>query len=235
MTLPPMVLSSVLLSAGLLSSGLLTGCGLGYSPDKNLLRIEGPVHFVDGYPAISEDGLVNVVVEIPSGTLAKWEVDKNDGSLAWQFEDGAPRVVRFLGYPGNYGMVPRTYLPKSEGGDGDPLDVLVLGDALERGSLLPVRLIGVLEMLDRGEQDDKLIAVALGTPFEKITSIDELDEGFPGASEIIRTWFESYKGPGKIKAEGFSGPDRALEILEAAKSAYAEARIALAAAPPSRL
>ena len=210
------------------AAGPLASCGLGYRPDKNLLRIEGPLHFVDGYPAVSDDGLVNVVVEIPSGTLAKWEVDKGDGALAWQFEDGGPRVVRFLGYPGNYGMVPRTYLPKSEGGDGDPLDVLVLGDALERGSIRPVRLIGVLEMLDRGEQDDKLIAVAAGTPFEKVASMEELDEGFPGASEIISIWFESYKGPGKIKVEGFSGPDRANEILEAAKAAYAEAQIALA-------
>ncbi len=222
-------MSATLLAAGLMAAGLFASCFPSYRSAGNVLRIEGPEHFVDGYPAMSEDGLVNVVVEIPAGTLAKWEVNKDDGALAWQFEDDAPRVVRFLGYPGNYGMVPRTYLPKSEGGDGDPLDVLILGDALERGSILPVRLIGVLEMLDRGEQDDKLIAVASGTPFEKVVSIEGLDESFPGATAIIQTWFESYKGPGKIKAEGFSGPERAMEILEAAKAAYAEAQIALAA------
>ena len=45
-----------------------------------------------------------------------------------------PREVKYLGYPGNYGMIPRTLLPKELGGDGDPLDVIVLGPAVERGS-----------------------------------------------------------------------------------------------------
>ena len=74
------------------------------------------------------------MIEIPTGTTAKWEVVKPSGELRWEFDQGRPRVVRYLGYPGNYGMIPRTLLPKEEGGDGDPLDVVVLGPAVPRGS-----------------------------------------------------------------------------------------------------
>jgi len=54
-------------------------------------------------------------------------VKKPDGIMKWAFEDGKPRVIKYLAYPGNYGMIPRTLLPKELGGDGDPLDIIMLG------------------------------------------------------------------------------------------------------------
>ena len=51
------------------------------------------------------------MVEIPAGSNDKWEVDKTSGALYWEQEDGKPRVVQYLAYPGNYGMIPRTSLP----------------------------------------------------------------------------------------------------------------------------
>ncbi|MCA9215002.1 MAG: ADP-ribosylglycohydrolase family protein, partial [Planctomycetales bacterium] len=59
-------------------------------------------HLVKDYPARPEPGLVNIVVEIPAGTNAKWEVDKQTGRLEWDIRDGKPRVVKYLPYPGNY-------------------------------------------------------------------------------------------------------------------------------------
>jgi len=168
----------------------------------------------------TETGLVNVLVEIPAGTNAKWEVDKASGQLEWEMRDGKPRVVDYLAYPGNYGMVPRTLLPKALGGDGDPLDVLVLGPAVERGAVVAVRLIGVLELLDGGERDDKLIAVRPGSTLGDIESLEELDRRYAGASEIVKLWFSNYKGKGKMEAQGFGDPKRAQEILEAAITAY---------------
>ena len=56
--------------------------------------------------------------------------------MIWEFKDGKPRIVKYLGYPGNYGMVPKTLLPENLGGDGDPLDVIVLGPQVERGSVI---------------------------------------------------------------------------------------------------
>ena len=161
-----------------------------------------------------------MVVEVPAGTLAKWEVDPESGDLEWEMEEGKPRVVQFLSYPGNYGMVPSTLHAAESGGDGDPLDVLVLGASEQRGTLLEVTPIGVLEMSDRGERDEKIVAVTEGSPFERIGSIQDLDERFPGATTILSTWFSSYKGPGKIVVDGFSGPARAEALITEAMEDY---------------
>ena len=189
----------------------------------------GSAHFIDDFPARTPSGEVNVVVEIPAGTDAKWEVTKPGGELRWQIKDGAPRVVQYLGYPGNYGMIPRTILPKEQGGDGDPLDVLVLGPAQPRGSVIPVRVIGVLELLDGGEQDDKLLAVVPGTPLGDVTSLAELEASYPGVTTIVRTWFENYKGLSdegqpRMVSQGLGDAARAEAILSLAIKAYAEAR-----------
>jgi inorganic pyrophosphatase len=183
--------------------------------EKNLLT---------GYEPRNPDGTLNVVVEIPTGTTAKWEVTKPSGELRWEFKMGRPRVVRYLGYPANYGMVPRTLLSKEDGGDGDPIDVIVLGPAVPRGSVLRARAIGVLKLLDRGERDDKILAVLDGDPLAEATSVRELDERFPGVTRIIETWFESYKGPGELEAEGFDGPEAAIEIIQAAAAAFSNGR-----------
>ena len=177
-------------------------------------------HLVAGIEARALDGLINVVIEIPAGTTAKWEVSKGDGSLRWEFRDDKPRVVKYLAYPGNYGMVPSTILPKVLGGDGDPLDVIVLGPAVARGSVVRARVIGVLKLLDDGEQDDKLIAVLEGTALAGVADMVELDAKFNGVSTIIETWFSNYKGPGEMESLGFAGAGAAQSILNAAIAAY---------------
>lgn len=192
----------------------------GYSEEitKDLLKkdaysMAGSLNFLTGYPSKNNDGTINAVIEIPTGSLEKWEVNKSDGSLKWEFKNGKPRVVNYLGYPGNYGMIPRTLLPKELGGDGDPLDVIVLGPAVPRGSIVRVKLIGVLKLLDGGEQDDKLIAVMKDTPMYDLDSIQDLDSKYIGVSRIIETWFVNYKGPGMLSSEGFSEKSEADKIL----------------------
>lgn len=212
------LLRRVTLAAPLLA--LLPACVA--PPDEaGAARIQGDVHFLDGHPARGADGRLNVVIEVPAGTLAKWEVDAESGALEWEMRDGARRVVQFLAYPGNYGMVPSTLHSKDSGGDGDPLDVIVLGASMARGALVPVNPIGVLGMLDGGELDQKIVAVASDTPFEEVTSIEELDERFPGATKILATWFASYKGPGTTALTGFNGPEKAAELIEETISDYA--------------
>lgn len=216
-----LVLALVLAALPALACQAVQGSGDGSDPYTH----PGSAHFIADFPARASGGLVNVVVEIPAGTDAKWEVTKPDGVLRWQFKNGAPRVVKYLGYPGNYGMVPRTLLPKEAGGDGDPLDVLVLGPALERGTVQAVRVIGVLELLDGGEQDDKLVAVLPGTALGEVESLDELDREFPGVTAIVETWFKGYKGRDeggrpRMVSRGFQGAARAEAILDAAVSAY---------------
>src|ERR1700760_2419799 len=99
--------------------------------------------------------IVNAVIEIPKGSKTKYELDKNSGLI---------RVDRILfssvHYPANYGFFPQTLSP-----DGDPLDVLVLGqEAVVPLAIVRAKPIGVMKMLDQGESDDKIIAVHADDP-----------------------------------------------------------------------
>ncbi len=180
-----------------------------------------------GLKAMNDDGTIKAIIEIPSGTSAKWEVSKDDPkAVYWELKDDKPRVINYLGYPANYGSIPGTALPKELGGDGDPLDVIVLGQAVPRGTVADVRVIGVLKMLDGGEQDDKLIAVlAKDSPFAHIESMTQLDAEFAGVSQIIDLWFASYKGPdGGMEGKGFEDAAAARAVLEAAATNFEAGR-----------
>jgi len=188
--------------------------------DEAPYRIQGEQHFVSGFPTRAGNGLVNMVVEIPAGTQAKWEVSKEEGSVDWELRDGDYRMVQYLPYVGNYGMLPRTLLPKSLGGDGDQLDILLLGAALPRGTVVAVRPVGVLRLLDRGEQDDKIIAVPIAGPMHEVADIEVLEASYAGVTEIIEQWFVGYKGPGKMESRGYAGREAALQMVEQASAAY---------------
>lgn len=185
--------------------------------------ITGAANLMEMSPRTPQ-GTLTAIVEIPAGTSAKWELDKdNPESVYWEFRNDKPRVVDYLGYPGNYGFIPGTALPKELGGDGDPLDVLVLGQAVPRGAVLDVRLIGVLKMLDSGEQDDTLIAVMTErSPFSGIENMTQLDAEYPGVGDIVSIWFSHYKGPdGDMTNLGFADVEGALAILNQAIVSFA--------------
>jgi len=170
--------------------------------------------------AQNEDGTINAIIEIPAGTLEKFELNKSSGKIERDSTNGKPRTIDYLGYPANYGLIPQTLLSKQEGGDGDPLDVLVLGPSATRGEVVECKLIGVLRLKDRGEQDDKLIAVANGSLMHGVSNIDGITSEYEGALEIIEIWFTNYKGPGKMLSEGYGNKDEAETILRKAREAY---------------
>ncbi len=174
---------------------------------KNLLR---------DFIAVYEDGEVNAAIEIPSGTMEKWEINKTTGLIEWELVNDIPRVVNYLGYPGNYGFIPRTLLSKEQGGDGDPLDIIVLGPPKERGEVVKCKIIGVLFLTDRGEQDDKLVAVSKDSPLYQVNKMSELNDNYSGIPEILQLWFVNYKGPGIMESKGFGDKDRAMDIIKAA-------------------
>jgi len=165
--------------------------------------------------ATNADGTVNQVVEIPAGTNDKFEVDEATGKMSWELKNGVPRVITYLGYPGNYGMVPRTI-----SGDGDSLDILTVGHFERRATVLRVKVIGVLRLIDGGDIDDKLIAVVPGEELGDVDSLAELDARFAGVTAIIETWFVNYKGPGALQSGGFGDADEAWAVLQAAMAAY---------------
>jgi len=183
-------------------------------------RINKPENLIKDLDPLFRDGDVNAVVEIPAGTIEKWEIDTFDGKLKLEIIDTKPRIVNYLGYPGNYGMIPGTLLPTEKGGDGDPLDVIILGPPVERGSSVKCKVIGILYLFDRGEQDDKVIAVSANTPLYEVDDMDELNEYYNGIDEILELWFINYKGPGKIISNGFGSRKNAMRVLEIAIAEY---------------
>ena len=153
-----------------------------------------------------------VYIEIPKGSRVKYELDKKSGLL---------RVDRVLYsavfYPANYGFVPRTYCE-----DGDPLDVLVLGqEEVVPGVLLRARNIGLMRMRDDNGQDDKLIAVHHDDPeYVMYQSIDQLPQH---RLRELQRFFLDYKAlEGKeVAVDAFLGPAEALMILHDAIELYA--------------
>ncbi len=185
-------------------------------PDVVVYDSNQSLNFYSGFPSRNADGTINAVVEIPQGDVKKFETDVTTGHLFWELKNGAPRKVAYLGYPANYGMVPRTL-----GGDGDPRDVLVIGAPVLRNAVPAARLVAVMRMIDGGDLDDKLLAVLPGSPFDGMALADLEAAGVTG---ILKTWFESYKGPGEIQVTGFEGLDAADATLRQAEAAYAASR-----------
>jgi inorganic pyrophosphatase len=126
--------------------------------------------------------IVNAVIEIPEGSRTKYEVDKKTGLLKMD------RVVySSFHYPVNYGFIPQTL-----GLDGDPLDILVLcSQSIQALCLVRATVIGNMQMIDSGEEDDKIIAVATDDPsVNHISTIDDLPKHF---ISVLRNYFEQYK------------------------------------------
>lgn len=183
----------------------------------------GDTNYLTGFQALPEPGFIHVVVEVPAGTDEKWEVSEDGRQLQWEQEGGVGRVVRYLAYPANYGMVPRTRLTREAGGDGDPLDVLVLGASIARGTVLLARPIGVLRLFDDGEQDDKVIAVPTSGALADVRDLAALERELPGALGILETWFLNYKGVGRTELRDTAGAEAALQVIRAASESFEQA------------
>jgi len=163
-------------------------------------------HYGDSSPEI-----VNAMIEIPQGSRTKYEIDKTTGLLKLD------RVIySSFHYPVNYGFIPQTL-----GEDGDPLDILVLcSQSIQALCLVQATVIGNMQMIDSGEKDDKIIAVATKDPsVNHITSIDELPKHF--ISEL-RNYFEQYKvlENKQVQIENFQSKEEAYSIIGEAIALY---------------
>lgn len=155
--------------------------------------------------------IVTAIIEIPEGSRTKYEVDKKTGLLKMD------RVVySSFHYPVNYGFIPQTL-----GLDGDPLDILVLcSQSIQPLCLVRATVIGNMQMIDSGEEDDKIIAVATDDPsVNHITSIDDLPKHF---ISVLRNYFEQYKvlENKQVVIEDFQDKDVAFRILRESIELY---------------
>ncbi len=170
-----------------------------------------PWHHVSPGDKATLPDVVNGIIEIPKGTRAKYELDKESGLLRMD------RVLySSVYYPANYGFIPRTY-----GEDKDPLDILILSQVeVVPLCIVPARIIGVMRMLDNGEADDKIVAVAQGDPnVSHYRNISELPEHL--VSEIM-SFFEDYKKLENktVVVEKIFDKETAVKVLQEAFEAY---------------
>lgn len=203
--------------AMLVFSAFLISCGNNASYNN----IQSEQDLLRDIATFTSDSLVQVVIEIPAGTNEKWEVNKTTGRLEWEvLKNGEKRMIRYLGYPANYGFIPQTVVDKSTGGDGDPADVFVLGPAIARGSIVAVKLIGMINMRDNNEADPKLLAVCADDTIFNINSLQELMDNHPGIIEIIKLWLVHYKGPNHVEIVSEGDEEAALRYISEAHNTF---------------
>jgi inorganic pyrophosphatase len=176
-----------------------------------MLTVKHPWHGLS--PGEGAPRIVNAIIEIPQGSRAKYEIDKDTGLLKLD------RVIySSFYYPSNYGFIPQTY-----GDDKDPLDILVITSMpVQALCLMEAKVIGVMQMIDSGDADDKIIAVANRDPsVNHYNNIEELQKHF---FDEMRHFFEEYKKLENktVVVEEFGDKVKALKIVEAGINLYKE-------------
>ena len=164
-------------------------------------------------PGANPPTSVTAVIEIPAKSRNKYELDKDTGLIKLD------RVLySAVHYPADYGFIPRTL---SE--DNDPMDILVrINEPTFPGCLIPARPIGVLRMLDRGEPDEKILAVPSDDPYYAAY----FDVGDISALYLreVEHFFQIYKDlEGKrVEILNWAGADEAKQMVLASMERYAK-------------
>jgi inorganic pyrophosphatase len=178
-------------------------------------------------PLEAGDGMYNFVCEIPKMTLKKMEVaTKVEGNPIMQDEKKGKARLYHGPIFWNYGCLPQTWEdPNVKGdadvggafGDDDPIDVVEIGAvAQEMGGVVPVKPLGVLSMIDDGELDWKVIAIAATDEHvNDINDVGDIEKYYPGTVSGIREWFRWYKTPDDKPINGFGHNEEALNAAKA--------------------
>ncbi|BDG06190.1 inorganic diphosphatase [Anaeromyxobacter oryzae] len=176
--------------------------------------VELPRYIEDPIPAI---------IEIPTGSKVKYELDKKSGLLL------VDRILfSAVHYPANYGFVPRTYCD-----DGDPLDILVLcSEVIQPLAIMQAKVIGVMKMRDDKGEDDKLIAVHADDP--SYADYSDVAEIAPHRLRELQRFFQDYKTleNKKVLVSEPQGRSEALQVLRDAIKLYDRERDRLRGPPP---
>jgi len=188
---------------------------------KNDEGLVSPFHDIPMF-ADKENGVFNMVVEIPKWENAKMEISTKDdmNPIKQDIKKGKVRFVKnvfpFRGYMWNYGAIPQTWEDPMETdehtgqkGDGDPIDVVEIGFRVaKRGEIKQVKILGVLALIDEGETDWKVIAIDVNDPLApRLNDIGDVRKTMPGLIEATHEWFKTYKipagsGPNEFAFEG---------------------------------
>ena len=171
--------------------------------------IHHPWHELD--VGLDAPDVIQAVIEIPQGCKVKYELDKESGLLH------VDRVLySSVVYPSNYGFIPQTL-----GDDDDPLDVLVLmQEPVVTLSIVRARPIGLMNMMDQGQDDAKIICIHLDDPaFSDYWHIKDLPEH---RLRELKRFFQDYKKleDKEVRVQDFFGPERARSVISEAIDRY---------------
>jgi inorganic pyrophosphatase len=205
---------------------------------------EDEIYFYHNYTKISpwhdinlkhDDHHYNMITEIPKWTRAKMEIELNKefNPIKQDIEEGRPREYKWGDMMFNYGVLPQTwenpniiYKQTGKKGDGDPLDIIDIGVLQKQiGSIYPVKILGVLPMIDQGETDWKIISICVKDPMApKLNDLSDIKKYIPGLLSAIKLWFRKYKLPTKGIENKFSGDyedkEYAISVIEEANEHY---------------
>jgi inorganic pyrophosphatase len=182
----------------------LTACNLAHQ--KNLGDL----------PAFIKGDTIRCVIEVPAGTNKKIEYSDSENTFRIDTRGGKKRIIRFLPYPTNYGFIPSTRSDVSEGGDGDHLDVVLLSESLDTGTVIDVIPIAVLKLLDNGEKDFKIVCVPIEMDKQIITafSLSELERDYPAIIEILNLWFTNYDNKDALEIAGWGDRQESIQLIQ---------------------
>ena len=165
-------------------------------------------------PGDVDNGIVNVVIEIPTGSNNK--IEWNREKAVFQLDRVEPTI---FAKPTNYGFIPQTLDE-----DGDELDVLAITDQpLPTGIFLEGRIIGVLKFEDDGEIDDKIVVVPADdrNTGNAITSLDDLSDQLKKQIEHHFAHYKDLKKPGSTIVKGWGDVEEAKKIVHEAIERWA--------------
>lgn len=189
-----------------------------------------------GIPSHEENGSINAFIEIVPTDTVKYEIDKESGFLRLDRPQKFSNII-----PALYGFIPQTFCDKQVAaycmaktgysnikGDGDPIDICVLTDKIIRNSnvLVPAIAIGGFRMIDRGEADDKIIAVLNN---DDVYQWKDLLHAPDGLVNRLKHYFLTYKQlpddqavNNIVEITHVYGAQEAQEIIAASKKDYLE-------------
>jgi inorganic pyrophosphatase len=166
-----------------------------------------------------QNGTVNTVVEISKGSSMKIEWDRK--RAVFMLDRVEPAI---FAKPCNYGFIPQTLDE-----DGDELDTLIITDEpIPTGVWLEAKIIGILNFIDDGEADHKVVVVPADDRHtgNSINSLDDLGERWKQQIEHHFTHYKDLKKPGSTKVEGWGDVEAAKAIIAESIERYKKPAIA---------